>query len=383
MAIPYIVEHYREFLPITDKTPLVTLGEGGTPLLRLGADGTRLVKWKEGEPLSLKEDISVLERVISKGNVYLKLENENHPTDSFKDRGMVIAVAKAKEQGKKALMAASTGNTSASASAFGQAYGLPVYVVCPNSAALGKAAQSIMYGAKLIMTEGDFDEAFKFVKCFTNEHPEVKLVNSINKYRIEGQKTAAFEVCDQLGGRAPDYLFVPVGNAGNITAYWKGFKEYESAGKTDSLPRMMGLQAEGADPIVKGRVIEKPQTIASAIRIGNPASWEMAVKARDESEGVISSVTDEEIVRAQYILSAKIGRAIFVEPASAASLAGLIKYEKYALYGIEHGSTVVCVLTGSGLKDTETAIKTAGTYNPILRVSGKNIGDIVTELFRN
>ena len=359
MAIPYIVERYRKFLPISPRTPLLTMGECGTPLIR--AD-------KLSEMLSSKDV-----------EVYLKLENENHPTDSFKDRGMVLAVAKAMERGASSIMCASTGNTSASAAAFGQAFGVPVFVVFPKTAAEGKVAQALLYGAHPIRIEGNFDNALSLVRDFSLRNPSIELVNSINPYRIEGQKTAAFEVCDDLG-KSPGYLFLPVGNAGNITAYWKGFKEYMAAGKIKSLPKMMGYQAKGADPIVQGREIEKPKTIASAIRIGKPASWSNALLARGESGGSIDSVTDAEILCAQYLLSAKIGRAVFVEPASAASVAGLLKYDFEN--GFAPGSTVVCVLTGSGLKDPKSAIKTARKYNPIIDARPEDIDGLVSSLLK-
>jgi len=324
---------YKDFLPITPKTPIFSLGEGDTPLVKCD----RLA----GE-VGCKE-------------LYFKLEGCN-PTGSFKDRGMVVAVAKAIEDGSKALMCASTGNTSASAAAYAACSGLSAIIVVPKGKiALGKMAQAIVYRAKIIAIDGNFDQALKIVRGLTEKHP-ITLVNSLNPNRIEGQKTAAFEIIDVLGD-APDYLFIPVGNAGNITAYWKGFLEYYQAGKAKKKPKMMGFQAEGAAPIVRGHAIDKPETVASAIRIGNPASWQKAVKARDESGGVIDMVSDEEILAAQRLMATKGG--IFGEPASAASLAGLIKLSRKTDFS---RSKVVCVVTGTGLKDTETAVKDAEPF---------------------
>jgi len=319
---------YKDFLPLTPKTPLFSIGEGDTPLVRCDELGKQ----------------------IGCGQLYLKLEGCS-PTGSFKDRGMVVAVAKAVEAGSKTIMCASTGNTSASAAAYAAHCGLTAIIVVPKGKiAQGKLAQAIVHGAKIVTIDGNFDQALNIVRSLTERHP-VTLVNSINPYRIEGQKTAAFEIIDALG-KAPDYLFIPVGNAGNITAYWKGFVEYYQAGKAKNKPRMMGFQAEGAAPIVRGYTIEKPETVASAIRIGNPASWQKAVAARDESGGTIDMVSDEEILAAQSLMAAKGG--IFGEPASAASLAGLIKLSRG---GTDFSQKkVVCVITGTGLKDTETAL---------------------------
>jgi threonine synthase len=326
---PGVLVKYKEFLPVTPKTPLFTLGEGDTPLVRCQA----------------------LEKELNVGQLYFKLEGCN-PTGSFKDRGMVVAVAKAIEAGSKALMCASTGNTSASAAAYAAARGLDCIIIIPKGKiALGKMAQAIIYKAKIVAIDGNFDQALTIVRALTDKHP-VALVNSLNPNRIEGQKTAAFEIIDALG-EAPNYLFIPVGNAGNITAYWKGFKEYHEAKKARIKPRMMGFQAEGAAPIVRGYVIEKPETVASAIRIGNPASWKRAEAARDESGGIISMVSDDEILAAQRLLAIKAG--IFGEPASAASLAGLLKRHRQGMKFSQ--SRVVCVVTGTGLKDTETALK--------------------------
>ncbi|XUW99368.1 MAG: threonine synthase [Dehalogenimonas sp.] len=324
-----VLSHYRQYLPVTDKTPLLTLGEGETPLVRSPR----------------------LEKELGVGELYFKLESCN-PTGSFKDRGMVVAVAKALESGYKAVACASTGNTSASSSAYAAAAGIKSIIVIPKGKiALGKLAQAMVYGAKIIMVDGNFDDALRLVRELTEKQP-VALVNSVNPNRIEGQKTAAFEICDVLG-KAPELLLLPVGNAGNITAYWKGFKEYHTAGITKGLPKMLGFQAAGAAPIVLGHPVDKPETIATAIRIGNPASWKQAVAARDESHGNIESVTDEEILEAYHIMAEKGG--IFGEPASAASLAGVIKMGRM---GFDFsGRTTVCVVTGSGLKDADTAIK--------------------------
>ena len=329
-----VLFRYKDSLPLTSATPMFSLGEGDTPLVRC----------------------EELEKTIGCGELYLKFEGCN-PTGSFKDRGMVVAVAKAREAGSKAIMCASTGNTSASAAAYAAYCGLTAIIIVPEGKiALGKLAQAIVYGAKIVAIDGNFDRALQIVRRLTQRHP-VTLVNSINPYRIEGQKTAAFEVIDQLG-EAPDYLFIPVGNAGNITAYWKGFKEFCQMGKARVKPRMMGFQAEGAAPIVRGHVIEQPETVASAIRIGNPASWQQAVNARDESGGIIDMVSDDQILAAQKLMAAKTG--IFGEPASAASVAGLIKL---AQSGEDFSKNrIVCVVTGSGLKDTDTALKGAPPF---------------------
>ncbi len=322
---------YKDILPITSKTPIFSLGEGDTPLVRC----------------------PILEREIGVGELYLKLEGCN-PTGSFKDRGMIMAVAKAMEEGSKAVMCASTGNTSASAAAYAAYNGLKCYIVIPGGKiALGKLAQAIIYGAKIIALNGNFDAALNMVVELTKKHP-VTLVNSLNPYRIEGQKTGSFEIIESLGA-APDYLFIPVGNAGNITAYWKGFVEANKMGLAKTRPKMMGFQAEGAAPIVRGYPIEKPETIATAIRIGNPASWQKAVAARDESGGMIGMVSDEEILAAQKLMANKAG--IFGEPGSAASMAGLIKMAKSGLDLSQ--KKAVCIITGNGLKDTEIALKNA------------------------
>ena len=334
VARPRLVERYREFLPITHATPIISLGEGFTPLIRIDHIGKRI-----GLP-----------------NLYVKYEGMN-PTGSFKDRGMVVAVSKAVEEGAQAVICASTGNTSASAAAYGAAAGMEVIVVLPKGKiALGKLIQAIAAGAKVVAVDGNFDAALRVVREMAEQrdHP-VTLVNSVNPYRIFGQTTAAFEVCDDLG-RAPDILAIPVGNAGNITAYWAGFNRYVEAGRITAKPRMFGFQAAGAAPIVLGHAVEQPETIATAIRIGNPASWKQAEAARDESGGLIETVTDDEIVSAYRDLATSQG--IFCEPASAASLAGVCKLAGAGR--IDADATVVCVLTGHGLKDPETAERTAG-----------------------
>ena len=323
-----VLTKYKEYLPVTDNTPVISLGEGDTPL----------VKSKR-----IASDLGC-------GELYFKLEGCN-PTGSFKDRGMVVAIGKALEAGSVAVMCASTGNTSASAAAYGAYCDLPALVLIPKGeVALGKVAQAMAYGARIIMVDGNFDLALNLARTFTDKN-QITLVNSLNPHRIEGQKTAAFEVVDVLGN-SPDYLFIPVGNAGNITAYWKGFKEYKANGMCTSLPKMMGFQAEGAAPIVLGKVVSIPQTIASAIRIGNPASWQRALEARDESNGTIDKVSDDEILEAYRLLASKEG--IFGEPASAASLAGLMKKVREGLNLAEQ--RVVCIITGTGLKDPDLAV---------------------------
>ena len=327
---PGVLRRYRRYLPLTEATPPLNLGEGDTPLVRARH----------------------LEAEVGCEALYFKLESCN-PTGSFKDRGMVVAVAKALEEGMRAVMCASTGNTSASAAAYAAHCGLAAYVVVPHGRiALGKMAQAVAHGARIIAIDGSFDQALGLARAISEKHA-IALVNSVNPYRIEGQKTAAFEIVDVLG-EAPDYLFIPVGNAGNITAYWKGFSEYAKLGKAGQRPRMMGFQAAGAAPIVLGRPVEDPQTVASAIRIGNPASWKAAVAARDESGGVIDAVSDDEILDAYHRLAREEG--IFSEPASGATVAGLLKM---AAGGLDlQGRTVVCIITGSGLKDPDTAMAT-------------------------
>jgi threonine synthase len=328
-ARPRLMDRYRQFLPITDATPSLTLGEGFTPLVhaeRLGA-------------------------ALGLTDLYLKVEGQN-PTGSFKDRGMVVAVAKAIEAGARAIVCASTGNTSASAAAYGAAAGLDVIVILPKGhIAVGKLLQALVTGAKVVAIDGNFDQALGIVRSLAeqDDHP-ITVVNSINPFRLEGQKTAAFEICDDLG-RAPDVLAIPVGNAGNISAYWAGFSDYAAAGIVATRPRMLGFQAAGAAPIVVGHRIENPETIATAIRIGDPASWTKAVEARDASGGRISAVTDDEILAAYRALARYEG--IFCEPASAASVAGVMKAAEAG--ELDPGATVVCVLTGHGLKDPTTA----------------------------
>lgn len=324
-----IIEEYRKFLPVSASTPIITLGEGNTPLIR----AARLAK-----------------RIAPGIDLYLKYEGVN-PTGSFKDRGMTMAISKALENGAKAVMCASTGNTSASAAAYGARAGLSVYVLIPaGKIALGKLSQAIMHQATVIQVEGNFDQALTIVKELSATYP-VELVNSINPFRIEGQKTAAMEVCDQLGD-APSLHILPVGNAGNITAYWKGYTEYRAANQITRVPRMIGFQAAGAAPIVLGKIVEDPQTVATAIRIGNPASWQAALKAVQESSGLVDMVTDEEILAAYALVAAEEG--VFCEPASAASVAGAIRMSRAG--SLREGDTVVCTLTGHGLKDADTAI---------------------------
>ena len=325
-----VIRRYWDLLPVKNESCIVTLHEGNTPLLRC----------------------QNLERLINADiELYLKLEGLN-PTCSFKDRGMTVAISKAVEEGSRAVICASTGNTSASAAAYAARAGLKAYVLIPQgNISLGKLSQGMIHGAIVIEVEGNFDIALKLVKEAAHQFP-ITLVNSLNPYRIEGQKTAAFEICDKLN-RAPDYHFLPVGNAGNITAYWKGYKEYNQLGRVAYLPKMMGFQAAGAAPIALGRVIEEPETIASAIRIGNPASWKGALAARDESKGVIDMVSDEEIIEAYKLLANREG--ILAEPASAVSVAGVIKKQNEGLF--RKGDVVVCTLTGHGLKDPDAAMR--------------------------
>lgn len=323
-----LLERYQSYLPINSNTPLVTLNEGNTPLL---------------EAKSLSKTLGI--------NLFLKFEGAN-PTGSFKDRGMVMAVAKALENESQTIICASTGNTSASASAYAARTGMKSIVVIPEgNIALGKLAQAMAYGAKVISIKGNFDEALNIVREIA-KRDEYALVNSVNPFRIEGQKTAAFEIVDRLR-EAPDYLAIPVGNAGNITAYWKGFKEYSEKGISKRIPKMLGFEAEGAAAIVKGEPIANPETIATAIRIGNPASWQGALNAVNESGGLIDYVTDEEILEAYLLLAKEEG--VFAEPASAASVAGIIKKAKQGYFS--KGDLVVSVLTGHGLKDPNIAIK--------------------------
>jgi len=328
VPVRFILDRYRDRLPITEHTPMVTLGEGGTPLLRSRA----------------------LEAELGLEALYFKLEYVN-PTGSFKDRGMVMAVAKAVESGARAVICASTGNTSASAAAYAVRHGLACYVVVPSGKiAMGKLAQAVIHGAEIVQIQGSFDDALRIVRELSERH-EVALVNSVNPHRIEGQKTAAFEIVDEIGD-APDLLCIPVGNAGNITAYWRGFREYHQTERTTQLPKMWGFQAAGAAPLVLGAPIDNPETIATAIRIGNPASWDGAIEARDSSGGQIAAVTDDEILEAYRLLASSEG--VFCEPASAASVAGLLKQHRA---GVDlRGLTAVCVITGHGLKDPDTAL---------------------------
>jgi threonine synthase len=332
-----VIEEYRPFLPVGPDTPVVTLREGGTPLLR--AD--RLMRRLPGT------------------TVYLKYEGAN-PTGSFKDRGMTLAMSKALEEGSRAVVCASTGNTSASAAAYAARAGLPCYVIIPaGGVALGKLVQALAHGARVVPIEGSFDDALRIVR---EAAPRLglTLVNSLNPYRIEGQKTGAFEICDTLG-RPPDVLAIPVGNAGNITAYWRGFREYHRNGKIATLPRLWGFQATGAAPFVLGHPIEQPQTVASAIRIGRPASWDGAVAAVRESGGLFEAVTDDELIAARTLLAQEEG--IFVEVSSAAPVAGLLKLAREAR--IPPGITAVCVLTGHGLKDPEGILRTERRPEPV------------------
>ena len=325
-----VIDRYKEYLPVSAQTPVITLKEGNTPLIFAG----------------------YLSALIGKdAQVYLKCEGLN-PTGSFKDRGMTMAISKACEEGSKAVICASTGNTSASAAAYSAKSGLKCIVLIPSGAiALGKLSQALIHGAKVLAVEGNFDDALNLVKDICAKYP-ITLVNSLNPYRIEGQKTASFEICDSLG-EAPDLQVMPVGNAGNITAYWKGYKEYKENGKIEKLPKMLGFQAEGSAPIVRGHPIKDPETLATAIRIGNPASWKQAEAARDESGGIIDMVSDAEIVDAYKLLALKEG--IFAEPASAASIAGLLKLNRKGYF--KGAVKITCILTGHGLKDPDRAIK--------------------------
>ena len=330
-----LIEEYRDRLPVSDATPVVTLREGGTPL---------------AYACTLSEMVGC--------EVWLKYDGAN-PTGSFKDRGMTMAISKAAEAGAEVVICASTGNTSASAAAYATKAGMRSAVLVPQGKiAMGKLAQAVVHGATLLQVDGNFDDCLRVARTLADEYP-VELVNSVNPARIEGQKTASFEVVDQLG-RAPDIHALPVGNAGNITAYWKGYVEYAADGIADSRPRMWGFQAAGAAPIVIGHPVESPETIATAIRIGNPASWQQAEAARDESGGVIEAVTDEEILAAYRLLASREG--LFCEPASAASVAGVLK--KHAAGELDPGQVIVCTLTGNGLKDTQWALE--GAHEPVV-----------------
>jgi len=342
-----LINKYKEYLPVSDKTPVITLNEGNTPLIK--AD-------------------NLAKKIGLEAEIYLKFEGAN-PTGSFKDRGMTMAVSKAAEAGANAIICASTGNTSAAAAAYGAKAGMRTFVLIPDGyIALGKLSQAMMYGAEIIAIKGNFDEALEVVRTVSEKYP-VTLVNSVNPYRIEGQKTGAFEVCEALGN-APDYHFIPVGNAGNITAYWKGYKEFFGLNKITKLPKMMGFEATGSAAIVRGERICNPETIATAIRIGNPASWTQAEAARDESKGIIDCVTDEEIIEAYKLIASNEG--ILCEPASAASVAGLIKAHKAGM--VEAGTKITCVLTGNGLKDPDSAIKYSGTE---VKKTSSDLNDIL------
>jgi threonine synthase len=333
-----IIEEFREFLPVSAKTPIVTLLEGNTPLI-------------EAKKISAS--------LGAEFQVYLKYEGLN-PTGSFKDRGMTMAISKAKEEGAKAVICASTGNTSSAAAAYSARAGLQCVVLVPAaSIALGKLAQSLIHGAKVLAVEGLFDDTFRLVGQLRDKY-KLTMVNSVNPYRLEGQKTGAMEICNQLG-EAPDFHSIPVGNAGNIVAYWNGYKQYKEAKRSKALPKMLGFQAEGADPIVQGRVIQTPQTVATAIRIGNPANWKTAEKAAKDSSGLIDSVSDKEILEAYKALADTEG--VFCEAASATSIAGLIKLKKNGYFrdlGKKGPIRVVCTLTGHGLKDPDRALSMVG-----------------------
>lgn len=342
-----VIERFNDVLPVTPDTPVISLLEGSTPLIK--ADNIK-------DLLGVDFDI------------YLKYEGLN-PTGSFKDRGMTVAVSKAMEKGVKAVICASTGNTSASASAYAVRAGIKSIVVIPEGAiALGKLSQALIHGASVVAVKGNFDRCLELVREICEKY-EVELVNSINPNRIEGQKTASYEIAEALGG-TPDYQFMPVGNAGNITAYWKGYRELNDK-RGLGLPKMMGFQASGSSPIVEGKVFKNPETVATAIKIGNPASWEKAENARDQSDGVIDRVTDEQIIEAWQNLANREG--VFVEPASAASLAGLKKYVKEQKIDINSGSRVVCILTGHGLKDPDRAVETV-SRPPVV---DDNVEDVV------
>jgi threonine synthase len=336
-----VIEEYRDWLPVSDETPVVSLGEGGTPLIESG--------W-------LSE--------LTRCSVWLKVEAVN-PTGSFKDRGMTVAVSLAAEQGAKAVVCASTGNTSASMAAYAtRAAMTPIVLVPEGRIARGKMAQAIMHGARIVQIRGGFDDCLRVARSLAKDYP-VALVNSVNPVRIEGQKTAAFEIIDRLG-RSPDVHVLPVGNAGNISAYWKGFCEYRSRGRAASTPAMWGFQAAGAAPIVRGEVVDSPETVASAIRIGNPASWALAEAARDDSGGLIDAVSDDQILAAQRDLAVRDG--VFVEPASAAGVAGLLG--RQAAGDVDAGQTITVTVTGHGLKDIET---------PLQRLAGELMLDVVVD----
>ncbi|MFN8576541.1 MAG: threonine synthase [Candidatus Sericytochromatia bacterium] len=343
-----IINKYREFMPVSENTPIISLNEGNTPLIYSG---------------TLSE--------MTGFKVYLKYEGLN-PTGSFKDRGMTMAITKAVEAGAKSVICASTGNTSAAMAAYSARAGIDSFLLIPDGyVALGKIAQAMIHGSKVIKIKGNFDKALSLVIEISEKYP-IALVNSVNPYRIEGQKSSAFEISEQLG-HAPHGLCIPVGNAGNITAYWKGFKEFKDKGKNESLPKMIGFQAEGAAPIVRGHKVDNPETIATAIRIGNPASWQYATQAIEESNGYINMVSDTEILNAYNILAKKDG--VFCEPASASSVAGLLKY--YSQLNLNKNDTVVCVLTGHGLKDPSTAIDQSQKIKDAIEPDMDNILEVI------
>jgi threonine synthase len=348
-AWPGLIEAYRQYLPVTDSTPVVTLREGNTPLI----------------------PVPTISAEIGRGvRVYIKYDGLN-PTGSFKDRGMTMAITKAKEAGATAVICASTGNTSAAAAAYATRGGMRPYVLIPDGyVALGKLAQALAYGAEVLAIKGNFDNALEIVRKMADNYP-ITLVNSVNPYRLEGQKTAAFELVDALGD-APDWLCIPVGNGGNITAYWRGFKQYRDIGKSQKLPQMMGFQAAGSAPLVSGAPIANPETLATAIRIGNPVNWDNAIDAKNASGGEFNAVTDAEIVAAYRWLASREG--IFCEPASAASIAGLLKVKER----VPSNATVVCVLTGNGLKDPDTAIK--NSINPFKQGIEANLDAVATAM---
>ena len=345
-----VIQRYREFLPVSQDTCIISLNEGNTPLI---------------------ESHNLVQALGGGFRLFVKYEGLN-PTASFKDRGMTLAVTKAVERGVRAIVCASTGNTSASAAAYASRAGLTCVVLIPEGKiSYGKMAQALIHGAKTIEVRGNFDEALELVREL-GLRDDIEIVNSINPFRIQGQKTGAFEVCDELGN-SPDMHFLPVGNAGNITSYWMGYKEYRDAGRIESLPMMMGWQAEGAAPIVRGEVIDAPETVATAIRIGNPASWQLAIEASGESSGTIDSVTDEEILDAHRMLARTEG--IFVEPASAAGIAGVVKSN--ARGDIPKGSTLVVTVTGHGLKDPDIAIQNSAARSVVVDPDLESVLDAI------
>ncbi|MDR1952697.1 MAG: threonine synthase [Elusimicrobiota bacterium] len=353
MSYKGLIDKYKKILPVDDKTPQISLLEGNTPLIPA---------------------LNLASKLNFNGEIYFKFEGLN-PTGSFKDRGMTLAVSKAVEAQSKAIICASTGNTSASAAAYAARAGIKCIVLIPEGKiALGKLSQAIMYGAQTLEINGNFDDALNLVIDLSSKYP-LTLVNSVNPFRIEGQKTASYEICEVLG-QSPDYQFMPVGNAGNITAYWKGYKELNQCDNIKfKLPKMMGFQASGSAPIVLGHPVKNPETIATAIRIGNPASWKTAVAARDESGGIIDMVSDEEILQAYKMIAAAEG--IFCEPASASSLAGLIKYISKGYFKDSRPVKIVCILTGNGLKDPDTAVKNAEIKPKKVKANLQEIANVI------